>query len=234
MNSLISFENVTREYGSGDSKIVALRKISFDIRKGEFVVVLGPSGAGKSTLLNILGGMDQASSGRVCFGDEIVSDYNDAQLTAYRAKRIGFVFQFYNLIPNLTAYENVSLTREINDSSLDPIETLSDVGLKGRKDHFPAQLSGGEQQRVAIARALNKSPELLLCDEPTGALDSETGVHILSLLQRLSHEQGRTVIVVTHNAKLTQLAGRVICLRDGQIEKNEINNHPLDAWEVRW
>ncbi|NLT11974.1 MAG: ABC transporter ATP-binding protein [Clostridiaceae bacterium] len=234
MNSLISFEKVSREYGSGDSKVFALRDISFDIRKGEFVVILGPSGAGKSTLLNILGGMDQASSGRVCFGDEIVSEYNDSQLTSYRAKRIGFVFQFYNLIPNLTAYENVSLTREINDTSLDPDMTLSDVGLEGRRDHFPAQMSGGEQQRVAIARALNKSPELLLCDEPTGALDSETGVHILSLLQRLSAEQGRTVIVVTHNSKLTQLAGRVIYLRDGQIEKDEINDHPIDAKEVRW
>lgn len=234
MSSLISFEHVTREYGSGDSKIFALRDISFNIRKGEFVVVLGPSGAGKSTLLNILGGMDQASSGSVCFGDEIVSDYSDAQLTAYRAKRIGFVFQFYNLIPNLTAYENVSLTREINDTSLDPDETLADVGLKGRKDHFPAQLSGGEQQRVAIARALNKNPELLLCDEPTGALDSETGVHILSLLQRLSSEQGRTVIIVTHNSKLIQLAGRVIYLRDGQIEKDEIQDYPIDAKEVRW
>ncbi|MBN1776254.1 MAG: ABC transporter ATP-binding protein [Clostridiales bacterium] len=234
MTSLIRFEKVCRSYGSDSSRVTALDDIDFSIELGEFTVVLGPSGAGKSTLLNILGGMDRASSGIVRFGQDEITGFNDARLTRYRAEKIGFVFQFYNLIPNLTAFENVSLTREINRNALDPIEVLASVGLDHRINNFPSQLSGGEQQRVAIARALCKNPELLLCDEPTGALDSETGTQVLRLLQKLCFEEGRTVVVVTHNAQLTQLANRVIKLRDGRLIGDEKISDPIAATEVRW
>lgn len=234
MTSLIRFEKVCRSYGSGSSRVTALDDIDFSIEPGEFTVVLGPSGAGKSTLLNILGGMDRASSGIVRFGQDEITGFDDARLTRYRAEKIGFVFQFYNLIPNLTAFENVSLTREINRNALDPKEVLASVGLDHRINNFPSQLSGGEQQRVAIARALCKNPELLLCDEPTGALDSETGTQVLRLLQKLCFEEGRTVVVVTHNAQLTQLANRVIKLRDGRLIGDEKISDPIAATEVRW
>lgn len=234
MTSLIRFENVCRSYGSGSSKVVALENIDFSIAPGEFTVILGPSGAGKSTLLNILGGMDRASSGKVRFGQDEITGFDDARLTRYRAEKIGFVFQFYNLIPNLTAFENVSLTREINRNALDPEKVLASVGLDHRVNNFPSQLSGGEQQRVAIARALCKNPELLLCDEPTGALDSETGTQVLRLLQKLCFEEGRTVVLVTHNAQLTQIAQRVLRLRDGRLVGDEKNPAPVDATEVSW
>lgn len=234
MTSLIQFEKVCRSYGSGSSQVTALENIDFSIAPGEFTVVLGPSGAGKSTLLNILGGMDRASSGTVRFGPDEITGFDDARLTRYRAEKIGFVFQFYNLIPNLTAFENVSLTREINRSALDPEKTLASVGLEHRINNFPSQLSGGEQQRVAIARALCKNPELLLCDEPTGALDSETGTQVLGLLQKLCFEEGRTVVLVTHNAQLTQIANRVIRLRDGRLIGDEHLPAPKAATEVLW
>jgi putative ABC transport system ATP-binding protein len=234
MKKFIAFEHVCRDYGTGASRVRALDDVSFSIGEGEFVVVLGPSGAGKSTLLNLLGGMDQATSGSIHFGEDVVSRYNEPQLTRYRAHKIGFVFQFYNLIPNLTAFENVSLTREIAPDALDPAQTLASVGLAERKDNFPSQLSGGEQQRVAIARALNKNPELLLCDEPTGALDSETGSHILSLLQELCFINGRTIVLVTHNSNLTQLASRVLHIRDGKLVQDTVQENPLSAKEVRW
>ena len=208
--SYVKLENVSKIYGSGDVKIVAVDGISFEINKGEFVVVVGPSGAGKTTVLNILGGMDKASSGRVLVDGVDIAGFSNKQLTSYRREDIGFVFQFYNLVPNLTALENVELALQICKEPLDARTVLEEVGLKKRLGNFPAQLSGGEQQRVSIARALAKNPKLLLCDEPTGALDYQTGKAILKLLQDMCREKGMTVIVITHNSALTPMADRVI------------------------
>lgn len=232
--SLIEFKNVTKEYDMGESKVKAVDNINFSINKGEFVVVLGPSGAGKSTVLNLLGGMDFSTSGEIIINDKNITKYKDDDLTVYRAENIGFVFQFYNLIPTLTALENVALTKEIVKNSMDAAKVLDSVGLKEHLNKFPSQLSGGEQQRVSIARAICKNPTMLLCDEPTGALDSETGIVILSLLQKLSRENNKTVIVVTHNAVFAQAADKVIHIRNGKIKDVVINDCPVDVSEVNW
>lgn len=232
--SLIRFEHVFKDYDMGSLKFRAADDISFEIEEGEFVVVLGPSGAGKSTLLNLLGGMDYVTKGSIYIDGEDISQYNDNTLTAYRKDAIGFVFQFYNLIPGLTAYENVSLIKAIKNDSLDAKETLEMVGLKEHMNKFPSQLSGGEQQRVSIARAICKNPKLLLCDEPTGALDSETGTKILSLLQSLCKKYGQTVLVVTHNSQLAGIADRVIKMKNGKISEIITNQSPLSVEEVSW
>lgn len=231
MNGL-KITQLKKTYGSGANAVTALDGISFEIAQGEFAVVLGPSGSGKSTLLNILGGMDCADSGSAeIFGKEI-TQYSPRRLIGYRRNDIGFVFQFYNLMPNLTARENVALAR-LSDG-MDENEALEAVGLTGRKNNFPSQLSGGEQQRVAIARAIVKNPPLLLCDEPTGALDSKTGKKIIALLQKLKKTYGTTVIVVTHNANLAAVADRVITLSDGKIAENKLNPEPSEAGDIEW
>jgi putative ABC transport system ATP-binding protein len=233
-NHLIVFENVTREYGTGGHILKALDNISFEVHGGEFVVILGPSGAGKSTLLNLLGGMDFATSGEITVDGNNIVGLSDNQLTEYRAANVGFVFQFYNLIPTLTALENVALTKKIVKDSLDARELLEMVGLADHANQFPAQLSGGEQQRVSIARAIAKNPTMLLCDEPTGALDSETGIVILEMLQRLSREKGKTVIIVTHNAILADTADRIIRIKNGKIREITENVAPKAINEVTW
>ena len=232
--SFIKFEKVVKYYNFGDLKFKALDHVSFEIEKGEFLVVLGPSGAGKSTLLNLLGGMDYASEGSIYIDHEDITKYTERALTTYRKDSIGFVFQFYNLIPGLTAYENVSLTRALKKDALDPKETLTMVGLSEHINKFPSQLSGGEQQRVSIARAICKNPKLLLCDEPTGALDTETGNKILSLLHGLSKNDGHTVLVVTHNSQIAAIADRVIKMRNGKIAHVSVNQSPLKVEEVVW
>lgn len=232
--SLIEFKDVTKEYDMGETKLLAVDKINFSIEEGEFVVILGPSGAGKSTILNLLGGMDFATSGEIFIDGKEITKYKDDELTDYRAADVGFVFQFYNLIPTLTALENVALTKEIVKNSMDAYEVLQSVGLEAHINKFPSQLSGGEQQRVSIARAICKNPTMLLCDEPTGALDSETGIVILSLLQKLSKEQNKTVIIVSHNAALAQAADKVIRIRNGRIKDVTINEAPVEVSEVNW
>ena len=230
----VKLENVSKIYGSKEVKIVAVDEISFQIDKGEFVVIVGPSGAGKTTVLNILGGMDKATSGKVLVDGRDIAQYSDRQLTAYRREDIGFVFQFYNLVPNLTALENVELALQICKNPLDAKTVLKEVGLKDRLTNFPAQLSGGEQQRVSIARALAKNPNLLLCDEPTGALDYQTGKAILKLLQDMCREKGMTVIVITHNSALTPMADRVIKIKNGKVSKTILNEHPTPVEEIEW
>ena len=234
MTTMIEFQNVSRVYKSGDNVLKALDDLSLKIEKGEFVVILGPSGAGKSTLLNLLGGLDTATSGKIIVNGENIVDYDDDELTKYRAKSVGFIFQFYNLIPNLTAKENIELMSDITDNKIDGDRILDSVGLTGHGNQFPAQLSGGEQQRVSIARALAKEPAMLLCDEPTGALDSNTGVLILSLLQNMCHEQNTTVVIVTHNSKLADAADKLIRIKNGKIEEVVINESPLDINEIEW
>ena len=229
----ISFEHVSKHYGAGDNLVKALDDISFDIEKGDFCVVLGPSGAGKTTLLNVLGGMDKCTDGTIIVGEKVISGLRGPQLTDYRRTDVGFVFQFYNLMPNLTALENVELARQVCKSALDPRTVMREVGLENRMDNFPAQLSGGEQQRVSIARALCKNPALLLCDEPTGALDSRTGVQILSLLQDVQ-QAGSTVVVITHNAAIAEMGTRVIRVKNGQIESVTENRTPRKAEEIAW
>ncbi|MDR0519523.1 MAG: ABC transporter ATP-binding protein [Clostridiales Family XIII bacterium] len=233
-NEIIRFERVTREYGTGAHVLKAVDDVSFAIREGEFVVILGPSGAGKSTLLNLLGGMDFASSGKIFVGGDNIVGLPDDRLTEYRAAHVGFVFQFYNLIPTLTAFENIALTRNIVKKPLDARNALEMVGLADHADQFPAQLSGGEQQRVSIARAVAKNPTMLLCDEPTGALDSETGAVVLEMLQGMSRERGKTVVIVTHNAALANAADRVIRIRNGRISAVEENESPKAVSEVAW
>lgn len=234
MTEYVRFENVKKTYKMGEVEIHALRDASFSVGKGELCVIVGPSGAGKTTLLNILGGMDTLTQGRIILGDEEISAYNEKQLTTYRRHDIGFVFQFYNLVPNLTARENVELAAQICSNPLDPDMVLDAVGLSNRVSNFPAQLSGGEQQRVAIARALAKNPKLLLCDEPTGALDYSTGKAILKLLQDMSRQKGMTVIIITHNGALTAMADRVIRVKNGAVISEELNPSPLPVEEIEW
>lgn len=234
MESFIRVKNVTRQYQVGENIVKALNGINFEILESEFVIILGPSGSGKSTLLNLLGGMDKATSGEIWMGENDIAKYSDIQLNDYRRSDIGFVFQFYNLIPNLTAKENIEISKKICKNTLDSKAVLTAVGLKDRMDHFPSELSGGEQQRVSIARAICKKPKLLLCDEPTGALDSETGRLILSTLWDMSKKSKQTVIVVTHNAALALAADKVIHLKDGKVTRIEINKKPVKINEVRW
>ena len=232
--SYISFQDVRKEYKMGEVIIKAVDGVNFEIEKGEFAIIVGPSGAGKTTVLNMLGGMDSCTSGLILVDGARVSDYNAKQLTGYRRHDIGFVFQFYNLVQNLTALENVELAAQICDDPLDAREVLEHVGLGHRLDNFPAQLSGGEQQRVAIARALAKNPKLLLCDEPTGALDYNTGKAILKLLQDMSRQRGMTVIIITHNSALTAMADRVIQVKNGAVISEEINPSPVPVEEIEW
>ena len=232
--AFVSFRDVSKIYRSGEVEIRAVDDISFEIQKGEFVVIVGPSGAGKTTVLNMLGGMDACSEGTILVDGSEVSRYNARQLTEYRRRDIGFVFQFYNLVQNLTALENVELAAQICPDPLDAQEVLRDVGLADRMNNFPAQLSGGEQQRVSIARALAKNPKLLLCDEPTGALDDQTGRTILQLLQDTSRQKGVTVIVITHNSALTPMADRVIRIRSGTVAEMRQNPHPTPVAEIEW
>ncbi len=218
----------------GEVDVRALDGVDFELRPGELLVLLGPSGSGKSTLLNILGGLDVPTSGSVFFGSEDLTEADDDQLTAYRRHQVGFVFQFYNLIPSLTARENVALVTDIADDPLDAADALSLVGLGERLDHFPTQLSGGEQQRVAIARAVAKRPAVLLCDEPTGALDFRTGVRVLEVLERVNHELHTATAIITHNAPIAAIADRVVTLRDGLVESESANPSPAPASQLRW
>ena len=232
--AFVEFHDVGKTYHMGEVSINALHDATFEVEKGELVVIVGPSGAGKTTLLNILGGMDSLSTGKVFLDGEEISALNRKQLTDYRRHDVGFVFQFYNLIGNLTALENVELANQICKNPLDAAKVLQDVGLGGRVRNFPSQLSGGEQQRVAIARALAKNPKLLLCDEPTGALDYQTGKAILQLLQDTGRRTGMTVIIITHNSALTAMADRVIRVKNGTVSSVEINETPLDIAEIEW
>ncbi|WP_462419579.1 ABC transporter ATP-binding protein [Adlercreutzia equolifaciens] len=232
--AFVEFADVSKIYQMGEVEVAAVRDMSFTIERGEFVVIVGPSGAGKTTLLNMLGGMDSATSGTIMLDGARVSSFNRKQLTQYRRHDIGFVFQFYNLVQNLTARENVELASQICRDPLDADEVLAAVGLADRVRNFPGQLSGGEQQRVAIARALAKNPKLLLCDEPTGALDYETGKAILKLLQDTCRDTGRTVVVVTHNSAFTAIADRVIHVREGSVAAVELNETPLSADVLEW
>ncbi len=230
----VEFKDVVKTYGKGDGMQTAVDHVSFTINEGEFVVILGRSGAGKSTVLNMLGGMDKPTEGTVTVGGEEVSAMNDRQLSEYRADTIGFIFQFYNLIPGLTAFENVALVKDIKKDALDAGEMLDKVGLSDQKNKFPAQMSGGQQQRVSIARALAKKPKIILGDEPTGALDSETGLIVLDMLQKLSTEDGQTVILVTHNADIAKCANRVILMRNGKIKSIKTNDKPLSVHDIEW
>ena len=236
MEELISFKNVKKTYIVGEKKYNALDGVDFTINKGEFVVILGPSGAGKSTLLNLLGGMDKVTSGKIKIGNEVISDYTDLQLTDYRAENVGFIFQFYNILPTLTVLENVQIVNDIVKKPKNAKKILKDVGLEKHYNKFPNQLSGGEQQRVSIARAIAKDPILLLCDEPTGALDSKTGVEVLKLLKEQcdANNGENTVVIVTHNSLIAQIADRVIRLKNGKVESNEINKTPKNIDEVVW
>ena len=234
MDEFVRFEHVKKTYQMGDVEIEALRDATFTVGQGELCVIVGPSGAGKTTLLNILGGMDTLTSGKILLGGEEISAYSARKLTTYRRHDVGFVFQFYNLVPNLTALENVELAAQICRDPLPAAEVLESVGLGHRLGNFPAQLSGGEQQRVAIARALAKNPKLLLCDEPTGALDYHTGKAILKLLQEMSREKGMTVIIITHNSALTAMADRVIRVKNGMVVSQEVNAAPISVEEIEW
>ena len=234
MEEFVKLKDITKVYHMGEVEIRAADNINFSIKKGEFVVIVGPSGAGKTTVLNILGGMDTATGGTLTVDGKDITAYDSRQLTGYRRDDIGFVFQFYNLIPNLTALENVELALQICKDPLDAKKVLEDVGLGDRLDNFPAQLSGGEQQRVSIARALAKNPKLLLRDEPTGALDYNTGKAILKLLQNMCRERGMTVIVITHNQALAPMADRLIHIKNGQVSHMETNENPMSIDEIEW
>ncbi len=234
MNKYIELKKIVKIYEMGEVKIAATSGVSFDVKKGEFVVVVGPSGAGKTTVLNILGGMDTVTTGNVIVDGKDISEYSTRELTNYRREDIGFVFQFYNLVPNLTAIENVELATQISKNPLDPGLILEEVGLGERKNNFPAQLSGGEQQRVAIARALAKNPKLLLCDEPTGALDYSTGKAILKLLQDTCKKKGMTVILITHNMAIAPMADRVVMIRNGIVSRIETNTNPKSVESIEW
>ena len=236
MKELIKFKNVKKSYTVGEKKFNALDDINFSIPKGEFVVILGPSGAGKSTLLNLLGGMDNVTSGEIIVDGNVISDYNDNKLTKYRAENVGFIFQFYNILPTLTVLENVEIVNDIVKKPKNAKKILKEVGLEKHATKFPNQLSGGEQQRVSIARAIAKDPSIILADEPTGALDSKTGVEVLKLLKKQcdANNGENTVIIVTHNSLIAEIADRVIRLKNGKVESNEINKHPKKIDEVVW
>ncbi|HCE13210.1 ABC transporter ATP-binding protein [Enterococcus sp.] len=232
--SYVEVKNECKRYQMGETTITANDHLSFSIEEGELVVILGPSGAGKSTVLNILGGMDSPDEGQIIIDQVDIAQFSDKQLTEYRRKDVGFVFQFYNLVPNLTAKENIELATEVSPNALDPDEVLAQVGLENRKNNFPAQLSGGEQQRVSIARALAKNPKLLLCDEPTGALDFETGKQVLKLLQNASRQNGNTVLIITHNSAIAPIADRVIHINDATVRSIEENKQPISIDDIVW
>ncbi len=232
--SYIEFENVCKDYPTGDTVVHAADHVNFTIEKGELCVILGHSGAGKTTVLNLLGGMDRTSSGKITVGGKVITDMSDSQLTDYRRLDVGFVFQFYNLMHNLTALENVELARQVCRDALDPAKVLTDVGLAERMDNFPPQLSGGEQQRVSIARALCKNPALLLCDEPTGALDSKTGEQVLELLTRLCRDYNTTVVIITHNASIAPIGNKIIRLSNGRVQEITINENPIRVEDIQW
>lgn len=236
MEEQIKFQNVVKSYEVGDVKFKALDGVSFSIPKGEFVVILGPSGAGKSTLLNLLGGMDKVTSGKIIVDNDVISDYSDSSLTKYRAEKVGFIFQFYNILPTLTVLENVELVSDIVKTKKSAKKILKEVGLEKHANKFPNQLSGGEQQRVSIARATYKDPSLILADEPTGALDSKTGVEVLKLLKKQcdANNGENTVIIVTHNSLIAEIANRVIRLKNGKLESVTVNKHPKNIDEVEW
>jgi putative ABC transport system ATP-binding protein len=234
LSQLIKFENVTKGYITGNNILKAADNLNFVIDEGEFVIIVGPSGSGKSTLLNLLGGLDSVTSGKISVNSQLITDFNDNELTNYRAKEVGFIFQFYNLIPNLTALENIELINDISNNKIDGKKYLKEVGLLEHAENFPSELSGGEQQRISIARALAKQPSLLLCDEPTGALDSKTGYTIIKLLLELCRNNKTTVVIVTHNIELSKLANKIIHLKNGQIENIEVNINPQSIDEIEW
>lgn len=232
--AFIEFKNVSKTYQLGEVEIEALKKINFQIEEGELVVILGSSGAGKTTILNLLGGMDNCTKGTITMYGNDITKYDEKQLVGYRRHDVGFVFQFYNLLPNLTAIENILVASQITRNPLDAKQVLVQVGLESRMDHFPSQLSGGEQQRVSIARAIAKNPKLLLCDEPTGALDYVTGKKVLKLLQKLCYETKKTIVIITHNSEIAKIANRVIKVHSGEISEIKLNDVPLDVDEVEW
>ena len=236
MENIVEIKNVSKTYKTGEKEFKALDDVNLSIKKGELVVILGPSGAGKSTLLNLIGGMDNVTSGEIKIDGEEISKYNENELSNYRAENIGFIFQFYNILPTLTVLENVEIVKDIVKNGKDSKQAIKDVGLENHINKFPNQLSGGEQQRVSIARAIAKNPKLLLCDEPTGALDSKTGVEVLKLLKKQcdANNGENTVIIVTHNALIAEVADKVIRLKNGQIESNTVNKHPKNIDEVEW
>lgn len=232
--SIVKFENVTRIYTAGDHELRALDGVNMELDEGKFVVILGPSGAGKSTLLNMLGGLDSPTSGKITVNGKDISTLNNNELADYRASTVGFVFQFYNLIPTLTVYENVALVNEISKSAMDARQIIDEVGLADHMKNFPSELSGGEQQRISIARAIAKNPKILLCDEPTGALDSETGVMVLKLLLSMARNYGKTIVVVTHNQNIAKMADVVVRVKNGKIKSCEEQKNPISADEIEW
>lgn len=233
-DTVLKVKNLSKNYQMGEVTVKALEDVNFEVEKGEFIVILGPSGSGKSTLLNIVGGMDNPSDGEVYFNNELITKMKDKELTYYRRNKIGFVFQFYNLMATLTARENVELAAELCENAADIDEVMKSVGLGERADHFPSQMSGGEQQRVAIARAVAKNPQILLCDEPTGALDFETGIQILKVLKDVNEKFGNTVMVITHNASIADMADKVIKMRSGKIADIIINEAPISPERIEW
>lgn len=231
---VVKFQNVTRIYKSGEHELRALDGVNLSLKKGKFIVILGPSGAGKSTMLNLLGGLDSPTSGKIIVQGKDISELSNNELAEYRASKVGFVFQFYNLVPTLTVHENVSLVKEIAPDSLSATKMLEEVGLADHLKNFPSELSGGEQQRVSIARALAKNPEILLCDEPTGALDSETGVIVLKLLLKMARSYGKTIVIVTHNQNIAKMADTVVRVKNGKIASCEEQENPVSADEIEW